>query len=276
MTLRRRLLSLSVVCSAVLAGCASWHPSPERIVETATARTLSCAELADAVRAAPLALLGEQHDEPAHHQRRGALIERLRGSGAVVVAEHLPRGEAVPLQDRPLLAALRAGGFKPEAWDWPLHQPLFDGVAAAGVPLRGGDLDDATLRAVLKSDNGVPAALQALLDAAPLSATAQAALDADLQASHGGAIPPARLAVMRRAQRARDASLLAALQASGGQPAVLVAGNGHVRGDYGVPQLAHAPGLVNVALVSPGQGEPGTYTHVWTVDPAVPARVCDR
>jgi uncharacterized iron-regulated protein len=275
MTLHR-LLPLSVVCSAVLAGCASWGPSPERIVETATGRTLTCAELADAVRAAPLALLGEQHDEQAHHQRRGALIERLRGSGAVVVAEHLPRGEGVPLQGRPLLAALQSGGFKPEAWDWPLHQPLFEGVAAAGVPLRGGDLDDPTLKAVLKSDAGVPAPLRALLDAAPLSAPAQAALDADLQESHGGAIPPARLDTMRRAQRARDASLLAALQASGGRPAVLVAGNGHARGDYGVPQLWHPAGLVNVALVSPGQAVPGTYTHVWTVDPQVPVKACER
>lgn len=271
-----------LVAIAALAGCGSLGSasSPERIVETATGRTLSCHELAQAVLASRFVLLGEQHDEPTHHQRRGALIDSLRGSAAAIVAEHLPRGDVVPLEG-PLLPALQAGGFRAAAWAWPVHRPLFEGIAASGLPLRGGDLPDGVMRSLMKDDSALPAALRERIDAAPLAAGASAALDTELIEAHGGTLPPARLAMMRRAQRARDASLLAALQDSGGRPAVLVAGNGHVRADHGVPQLlrgASGP-LLNVALVTPGQAAPGgaaVYTHVWTVDPAVPVRRCER
>lgn len=270
----------------VLSACAGpgGHEDRERIVDTRSGRTVSCAELAEAVRASPFALLGEQHDQSTHHQRRGVLIQRLRGSGAVIVAEHLPRtGAVVPLQGA-LLPALQAGGFRPQAWEWPVHQPLFEAIATSGLPLRGGDLTMEELRSLLRPGGAVPAtleALQARVVAAPLPADVQAVLDADLQDAHGGTLPAARLVLMRAAQRARDASMLTALQDSGGRPAVLVAGNGHVRGDYGVPQLLRAQGLafLNVALLAPGQavpGGPGIYTHVWTVDPDVPARACDR
>jgi Haem-binding uptake, Tiki superfamily, ChaN len=268
--------------AALLGACAVHAPSAERIVDTATGRTLSCAALADVARDRAFVLLGEQHDEPTHHQRRGALIERLHGSGAAIVAEHLSRGAAVPALTRPVLPALTAMGFRPDAWGWPVHQPLFDGIAASGLPLRGGDLTAAERRSLMTPGAAaLPAPLIALTAAAPLPAVARTALDADLAAAHGGSLPSARGEAMHRAQRARDASLLLALLDSHGQPALLVAGNGHVRADYGVPQLLRATQpaatVISVALVRPGEDPPGgagAYTHVWTIDPAVPARAC--
>ena len=98
------------------------------------------------------------------------------------------------------------------------------------------------------------------------------ALDRDLLDGHCGHLSAARLPAMRAAQRARDASMALALQASGGRPAVLVAGNGHVRTDQGVALLLRAlPGRPQVLCV--GFGEPGwsaagaPYTHLWITPP---------
>lgn len=280
-----RVRVAAVLASLGLAACAVFAPPAEHIVETATGRSLGCAELAEAVLASRFALLGEQHDEPTHHQRRGALIERLHGTPAAVVAEHLPRGDRVLLQGPRLLGSLEAAGFRPRAWDWPVHQALFEGIAASGLPLFGGDLTGDELRSLMQPGGGaaaLPAPMQRMTAAAPLDEAARRVLDADLSASHGGAgVPAARLDAMRNAQRARDASLLLALQHSHGTPALLVAGNGHVRGDYGVPQLLRATlpqaAVLNVALVRAGDEPPGgarVYTHVWYVDPAVPRRSC--
>lgn len=79
---------------------------------------------------------------------------------------------------------------------------------------------------------------------------------------------------MRLAQRARDASLALTLLDAGGAPARLIAGNGHVRRDYGVPLLlaARAPGakVVSVGFVEVAAGatpDPeslrGRYDYVW-------------
>lgn len=274
---------LPLALTVLLTACSGWPVGTEheRIVERATGRVISCAELARQVQDSDVALLGEQHDQAAHHQRRGALLARLRPPAAVV-AEQLPRGAAV-VPSGHLLASLQSAGFRAEAWDWPLHEPLFASVLSAGLPLTGGNLRDDELRAVLKQGaQALPGPMAAWVADMPLSAAAQAALDADLMAGHGGHVPAARLQAMRQAQRGRDASMRWALQASGGQPAVLVAGNGHVRLDYGVPQLLQAvqPAVrvVSVGLATIGQTEgwdAHRYTHVWLIDAAQPARACD-
>lgn len=276
----------AALMGVMLSGCAvlPWTRQHERIIDLSSGREISCADLARQVAASDFTLLGEQHDQTTHHQRRGALmlqVKALKPASVAVVAEHLPRGARVVLGDD-LLGSLRAAGFRADLWEWPVHQALFAGVAATAWPLTGGNLRDDELRAVMKQGPSVlPPAMQAWLAGAPLDATAQATLDADLTAAHGGSIPPDRLQAMRMAQRARDASMLTALQATGAHPAVLVAGNGHVRQDYGVPQLIRSAlptaRVLSVGLVSIGQQdgwEARPYSHLWMVDPTQPQRAC--
>ena len=237
---------------ATQAGCGLMAPAqpvaPEpRILELASGRWLSRAALLGQLQQADLVLLGEQHDNPVHHRLRGELLAEL-GPRATVVAEHLPSGRSLTgtgsTEPTALLADLQQAGFEPQAWDWPLHQPLFAPLRQAGIALYGGDIEAAVARRIAREgESAVPAALATLLSAAPLSSAAQARLDAELQQGHCGQLPAARLPAMRWAQRARDASLwqaLAAQQAHGAHPAVLVAGNGHVQTDTGVPTLAAA------------------------------------
>lgn len=268
---RRHLLAAAAL-QLLGPGCASWSEPPDRIVEVASGRELARADLLAALRGADHVLLGEQHDNPHHHQRRGALIADL-GVGTVVVAEQLPRGARVAA-DGELRARLEAAGFDAQAWGWPLHQPLFGPLLAAGLPLLGGNAPTALARQIAREGPSAwPAELRERLEAVPLTAAAQAALDRDLLDGHCGHLSAARLPAMRAAQRARDASMALAMQACGGRPAVLVAGNGHVRTDQGVAAMLRAlPTRPRVLCV--GFGETGwvaagaPYTHLW-ITPAV-------
>jgi uncharacterized iron-regulated protein len=265
-----------------LGSCAQFgvgHPlSADRLIDLRSGREIGMEELLQQMRASRFVLLGERHDNPHHHARRAELLRRLAGSGAVVVAEHLARGRHVATVGD-LLAALKAGGFDPAGWQWPLHQPLFEAVREAGLPLLGGNLPPEAARRIARDGEaaltGALADIASLLQAAPLPAEVQARLDADLLAGHCGHLSAARLPATRLAQRARDAAMALALQRSGSgyRPAVLLAGNGHVRSDHGVPQLLAvldpAAPVVNVVFGETG-GEPGETqaTHLWITQAA--------
>lgn len=277
---RQRRQLLAAMGGATLAGvggCAGWPGvEEERIVEVASGRRLTRTELLAALAGCEVVLLGELHDNPRHHARRGALLADLAAvaPGTALVAEHLDRGRAVAF-GADLRASLVAAGFDVQGWQWPLHEPLFAAIARARLPLRGGNAPRERVREVARSGlAAAPAELRALIEAAPLTAAAQAELDADLIDGHCGRLPAARLPGMRAAQRVRDAAMALALRESGGRPAVLLAGNGHVRTDFGVPQILTvehpALRLASVGFLEPGAELAGApYTHVW-VTPAVP------
>lgn len=262
-------VALTVALSVAVSGCAAPGGSgaaatPARATDTAASgQPADAAALQARLAQADIVLLGEQHDNREHHALRGTWLTTLAatpGRQPVVVAEHLSRGLRVNAAAGALLPALQGAGFDAAAWDWPMHQPLFAPLLAAGLPLWGGNLPrDEARRIAREGDSAWPPDLAALLRQAPLAAAAQARLDATLRDSHCGMLPPARVPAMRAAQRARDAAMAQALlaaHAQGARPAVLLAGNGHVRNDYGVAQLLAvlAPQLrvLSVSLVEPG------------------------
>ena len=263
---RRALLAL-LGGSALATACAHRQGPPDRIVEVASGRECSRAELLLQCRAADHVLLGELHDNPHHHQRRGAFIAEL-GAGTVVVAEQLDRGRRIePGAD--LRGRLEAAGFDARAWGWPLHESLFAPVLGAGMTVIGGNAPQAQVRQVARQGlAAAPAAWREWLDAAPLDEAAQAALDRALVDGHCGQLPAARVPAMRAAQRVRDLSLALAMREAGGRPAVLVAGNGHVRLDHGVPLLLRRL-QPQARMLAVGFGEPdwrvdaAPYTHLW-------------
>jgi uncharacterized iron-regulated protein len=113
---------------------------------------------------------------------------------------------------------------------------LFEAVLRAGFDLAAGSMDAATTRAV--SQRGL-AALDAAMVArhgldAELPEATRAALRQAMQDVHCGLLSGAMLDPMVRVQRSRDATLADRLHA-GGEGAVLIAGTGHARVDYGVP-----------------------------------------
>lgn len=229
-----------------------------------------------------IVLLGEMHDNPAHHQVRAWLIAdaikaRPQWRPAVAFEQiDTDRQEAVDRFDK-----LDAGARTPESlfgflkWQesgWPpteIYRPLFEAILAARLPIYAGDLPRVRVRSVARSGllQIAPEERARLGLEQPLPAPLADALRRELEESHCGALPPQALGGMAVAQRYRDAHMADVLLGAAGRhgSAVLIAGNGHVRTDRGVPwhTRRRAPETPVTAVlileVEDGKTEPADY-----------------
>lgn len=280
-------LSSSPVLLVLLAACgvstSSSGPSPlvlpatVAIMEARGGASLQASELLSRMAEADFVLLGELHDNPVHHEVRGSLIRAAPARPAVVFEQFQASAGPVPLPgaDQTREAWLDANGFDRNGWRWPLHQPVVEAALANARSIWGSGIGREQLRAVVRGgDAAAPEELRRLMEAAPLSAPARAAIDSDLVEGHCGQLPEAMIPGMRSAQVIRDASMTRALlSAADGGSAWLIAGNGHVRADVAVPRLlgVAAPGkrLLVVGLLerekdgsAPRGAERGRYDVV--------------
>ena len=201
---------------------------------------------ADADRSLPTGVqigwIGEIHDNPAHHAYQAEVV--AASAPAALVFEMLTPGQAArptatDRQDADRLgAALR---WDESGWpEWEMYAPIF--LAAPEAQLYG------TARGRDEMRQSVTEGAAAVFGAAaPLFGLDQALPD-DQQAvreegqmvAHCNAMPVEMMGGMVEAQRLRDADLaytaLTALLETGG-PVIVIAGNGHVRGDWGAPSL---------------------------------------
>lgn len=262
----------------------------------ASGRSLDIAALAERLRSARYVLLGEIHDVAQHHRLRAALLSALLADGRPtwVVFEQIDRqhNAAVAAAPRDTEAVVSAGQLDRKGWNWPLHRPLFDAALAGGATVLGGNLSRAEARSVVRGGVAqAPLELQRWLTApdaadAALPPAWTPAQDAELRrqvdVGHCGALPSAMLASMALAQRARDAALAATM--AGAPPnvrVVLMAGNGHVRRDIGVPHyLAAARADHNISigfLERGGDGRKvadGPYDEAWFTEPVARPDPC--
>jgi len=257
-----------LLCTA-LAACRSpapgGEPAPEpRIWDVRAARFVSERQLVAGLAAARYRLLGEVHDNPAHHTIRARLIAAIAATGArpaivfeqrdldhdaAIMAAQATGADAEQIAD--------AGRLDRKAWQWPLHKPIVDAALSNGLPLRAGNMPRESLRgdlqAALDKDSG--AIWYARFHATRWSEAQAAALRVDIVEGHCGKLPEAVLPRILLAQRIRDAAMAQALAndaTAGG--AILIAGNGHVRADLGVPVYLHAPELPDADSLSVSLG----------------------
>ena len=255
------------------------------VIELATGKEISERELSEKLRAADIVLLGELHDNRRHHDLRGQLIARFAGKGRTVVAEHLPQGLPVSFASD-TRADLVAAGFDPAGWDWPAHEKLYDQIRASGTPLVGGNLPKDQARQIfMQGVTALPDRMAKTYEKSRLDAAAEKILDRDLIDGHCGKLPDRYLLRMRFAQRMTDIALAHTLLDH--KPAVLVAGNGHVRKDYGVPQVigAVAPELrqISIGFVERSgdsreliQSLAGQYDFLWLTERAERKDPCEN
>ncbi|MGL6071672.1 ChaN family lipoprotein [Craterilacuibacter sp.] len=216
------------------------------------------------MRGQHVVLLGEVHDNAGGHAQRLALLEQALQSGwrPALVMEMFDREQQGELDaarlrcadDTDCIIALVGG----KGWDWAQYRPLLVLAQRYQLPLVAGNLSRSDARKVMKE--GYAAALTPGVRAryrldqllpADLAAGQQQAVDR----GHCGMLPASAMPAMVRAQVARDVVLADALQAHAAQGAVLIAGNGHVRRDLGVPRWLPAKmPLWVVGFVEPGQG----------------------
>ena len=120
---------------------------------------------------------------------------------------------------------------------WAMYQPIAEAALEAKLPIIATNLAPATARALGQSG---AAALDSAFAARyglhrPLAPEAQAAMAREIRAAHCGYAVEAQVNAMLLVQRARDAQMADNLAAGQQDGAVLIAGAGHVRRDYGIP-----------------------------------------
>lgn len=241
------LAALNVLAALMLSACATRPPAP----------------------APDFLLLGEVHDNEEQHRLRAKRLAELLADGrpTTVVFEQMAASNngAIDAQRQrtpaDTEALVEAGQLDRRAWRWPLHRPLFDAALAAGARVQGGNIERDSLRRVMREgEDAAHADVAALLRRTDWSDTQQSAMLKAIDDGHCGALPAAMHAPMVLAQRARDASLaqtMLSAQAAGAQRVVLIAGNGHVDRELGVPRYLTAAGIRPERILAVGYVEAG-------------------
>jgi uncharacterized iron-regulated protein len=199
------------------------------------------------LRADTLALLGEVHDNAEGHRRRAEVVRRAVDAGwrpALVMEQFdidrqadIERSRSEKPHDAAHLIARAAGARS--GWDWVHYEPIVALALRFDLPLVAGNLPRAQAARLVRESVDVvlgAARAQALGLDAPLDPRWQAAQEREIDAGHCGTLPSSLWAGMARAQAARDAVMAQVLRQHADRGAVLLAGNGHVRRDIGVPR----------------------------------------
>ena len=208
---------------------------------------------------ADVVILGEVHDNPAHHVNQATAVAALRPK-ALVFEMFGPEAALKALPEIRRDADRLAGALGWEAGGWPdfaFYHPIF--VAAPDAPVFGGALPRGEVRRAVEDGAaevlGSSAALFGL--DMPLDPDEQAVREAGQMRAHCDALPEHILPGMVEAQRLRDAALsraVVAAMAETGGPVAVITGNGHARTDWGMPRML-ARALPGATVYSLGQFE---------------------
>jgi uncharacterized iron-regulated protein len=244
----------AALAAALLVACAS-APRPEPWEER--------------LRGDAIVLLGEVHDNAEHHRRRLAVLRRAFAAGwrPALALEQLDRERQAEIErarrERPGDAAHVIARAAPETgWSWELYRPFVELALEFDVPLVAANLSRADARRIARDGPAAvfeTAALAALGLDRPVAADWQAAQEREIDAGHCHMLPRPQWAALARVQLARDAVLAAALREHAPRGVVLLAGNGHVRRDLGVPRwLApeQRPRVLAVGYLEEGDAAP--------------------
>ncbi len=246
--------------------------APDTAPVTASANDAPLPALIAALRSRPLVLLGEVHDNVAQHALRTEALRALLDSGArpALLMEQFDREQQGAI-DRALArpvanvdAVIAAGAPDAAAmqgWDWALYRPYLALALEHRLPIVAANVSRADTRRIVQ--NGLPAlgfiaAVPADID----TAQAQAIVD-----SHCGMLDAAQAQRMVSAQVARDQFMARVLEANAAQGALLLAGNGHVRTDIGVPRWlspATRARSVAIGLLEPGDASAPAFDLAFT------------
>jgi len=217
---------------------------------------LACAPLAEQGRAADaspqrvlaaigerrIVLLGEVHDNATQHAIRAQALRRWFEQGArpTLLMEQFDRERQGDL-DRALAqpgvsadAVIAAAGVQAsrpgQGWQWPLYRPYIALAIEYRLPIIAANVSRADARRV--GSEG----LQALGFDPAVPADIAAAQASEIVDGHCGLLDLADARRLAGAQVARDQFMARAIERAAPRGVVLLAGNGHVRSDVGVPR----------------------------------------
>ena len=234
--------------SPVRRHAAHWLIALPVLAGLATANLAGHAHAATPDLRAPLLLLGEVHDNAALHALRLQALTRLVEGGArpallmeqfdrerqADIDHALQRAPGMPPGDAEFGATVdalvRLGSSTGGGWQWDLYRPVLKLALQYRLPIVAANVSRAEARRIIQMGLG-PTGYQP-----EVPADINAAQAADIEASHCGQVDAGMAARLAGAQIARDQFMARQLKAFAERGAVLLAGNGHVRSDIGVPR----------------------------------------
>ena len=254
-----------------------YHPLSGRIWDVSSARFIDRQSLITRLARADFLLLGERHDNPDHHLLQAEVLRRLIALGRrpAVGFEMFGLDDAGAIANHLGLAPNDADGlgravnWNKSGWpDWAMYQPIAEVALQARLRIVATNLPRAAARKM--NSDGLTAFEPSVrgelgLDRS-LSDAMFATMATDIRDSHCGYASEGSVKAMVGVQRARDAQMAQSLiAASDPDGAILVAGAGHVRKDYGIPvYLAAKAGgkqVISIAFleVDKQKSEPRNY-----------------
>ncbi len=248
---RAWLYGVFLSLSLILSGCVTARNYPGQVQEN-NQRLATTSELADELSKADVVILGEFHDNLAHHETQLAVLQELHEKGWL---KQLALEMLTPSQQMGADKAVKERISNPEqlrvmlnwerGWDWQLYGPIVSWATSEGIPLVAANLDEGEKQTVRDQPER--------LGKVVLGEHGLTTHKKQFRSSHCGHTNPAREETMLRVQVARDARMAASLL-SRVPGTALLAGNWHVRNDIGVPRyvLAQRP---DIKILTVGMAE---------------------
>ncbi len=223
----------------------------------------------------PVTLLGEVHDNAVGHALRLRTFDAILAQGArpALVMEQFDVGQQsaidaarrrnpTPTAPELIAAALgspTAAAPPSAAWHWSFYEPFLERALRHGLPVVAANVGREEARRIMREG------LAARGFDASVPEDILAGQAAAIEASHCGQVDGPLARRMALAQVARDQQMARAVTAHAARGAVLLAGNGHVRNDLGVPRWLDATtrGLTqSLGVLEPGEAERPYDAHV--------------
>lgn len=266
------LIAGVVACAAAACSATAWksplgrdHPLTGRIWEVSSARFIDRQSLVERLVRADFILLGERHDNPDHHMLQAEVVRSVIAAGRrpAVGFEMFGLDDAATIADHLAAAPADAAGlgravnWNQRGWpDWAMYQPIAEAALQAKLSIVATNLPLATARKMTRDGLAAldPKVARDLGLERPPPEAVFARMAADIRDAHCGHASEQSVKAMVDVQRARDAQMAQSLIAAGvPDGAVLVAGAGHVRNDYGIPVYLEAKAagkrVISIAFV---------------------------
>ena len=242
-----------------------------RWIDPVTGQTVAADGLLAGLATRPIVLLGEEHDNAAHHRWQLSVIEELhvRRPDLVLGFEMFARASQ-PVLDQWVAGALDADQFLlaarwKETWgfDPPLYLPIFEFARRHKLPMRALNVERTLIRRVAREGfSAVPSTeREGIGDPAPALPAYRrwlAEVFAHRHAPHGdqaAAAPDPAFERFVAAQLTWDRAMAEALAAAHAQSetrlVVGIAGIGHLQNGWGIPHQLRDLGIVDAAVLLP-------------------------
>jgi uncharacterized iron-regulated protein len=263
--------AIALAVSACASGRSTECALERRWIDPATGETLAEGALLEGLAARPIVLLGEEHDNAAHHRWQLSVIEALhvRQPDLVLGFEMFARASQ-PLLDQWVAGDLDADAFLrgtrwKETWgfDSQLYLPIFEFARRHKLPMLALNVERSLIRRIGREGPGaVPAdEREGIGEPAPALPAYRRWLGeifAHKRAPHSDqstAAPDPAFEWFVAAQLTWDRAMAEALAAAHAQPqqplVVGLAGTGHLQNGWGIPHQLRDLGIADAAVLLP-------------------------